>query len=530
MIKRFLGPGIILLASVATFLFVYFKFSFLVYQELIAVLIGFIVILYGRSLKTSQGGTSKVVLLFASTLSVQLLIISSGGFLSPFFILFHIFTLALAFYNLQTSLAFLIFTLADLSYFILNTPELLQMVRGDPGTTLLYFASLLAIIPFSRLLASSYQLKVDLANVLSSKVKLGETILENLDELIFITDKDFNIISVNGAVEKTLSVSRSVIIGKPLFDYLFLKNQDSQLIDEKSTSNHQLNNLLLMTKNNLKPREVNLRIRPTISPDGLVDELTFIVSDAHEPTRVGSLNNLDQAWVRQTALIEDLKNRLFAEDEKDIRLLAELISRSSRDLNTAFELEEKRILVEPALVDIAQASEKTVTSSLNFAETLKVKLTFGLTNFSTEHVKSMVPEGVKVSPSELTSPYFTALVDIGWFGFCLQKLLDVALLLSSTTAGSAVSLTIEREENNTSLIRINCSGVSLNEDEIREIFLPYYGSLATKTNLKLGSGLEGSLAKSLLDLMNIKLDVKNDTDSLQFLVRVSKQPQPTPAK
>src|SRR5581483_5645633 len=104
-------------ASIITFLLVFFKFSFLTYQELTAVLVGLIVLLYGRSFKTTQGEVAKAWLLFLSTLSVQVLIISSGGFLSPFFILFHIFTLALAFYSLETSLTFLTLTLIDLSVF-----------------------------------------------------------------------------------------------------------------------------------------------------------------------------------------------------------------------------------------------------------------------------------------------------------------------------------------------------------------------------------------------------------------------------
>ncbi len=534
--KRLLGPGIIFSASLITFLFVFFRLPFLAYQELIAVFIGLIVILYSRFLKAYKKEFLKGVLLFLGTLSAQFLIISSGGLLSPFFILYHIFTLGLAFYNLQTSLAFLSLTLIDLSFFILNTPVLLQMVRSDPGTTLLYFASLMAIIPFSRLLASNYQLKVELANVLSSKVKLGETILENLDELIFVTDKDLNIISINGAVEKTLFISRSDIIGKSLFDYLFLKDRDSHLISEKSFSlemiktneqSRRLGNLYLLTKNNFRPREVNLRIRPTISPDGLLEELTFIISDTYENPKVGDVSNLDQAWIRQMALIEDLKNRLLSREGNDLKLLTELIGKSSRDLNTAFELEEKIISIDPSLVDIAQISEKAIAASVSFADSLRVKLDFNLDNFSSEHINHLVPEGFKVSPNQLTSAYFTALVDIRWFDFCLQKLIDIAILLSSTVPDSKVSLTIVREDGNTLLVKIICYGVkSLSEDDLKELFLPYYGSLAVKTNLKLGSGLEGTLAKSLSRMMNLELEVKKEEASLDFSLRVYKQTRP----
>jgi len=53
----------------------------------------------------------------------------------------------------------------------------------------------------------------------------------------------------------------------------------------------------------------------------------------------------------------------------------------------------------------------------------------------------------------------------------------------------------------------------------------YYGSLAGRTNLHLGSGLEGYLVKKILDTLNIPLKIITDETqhSITFLLEISKE-------
>jgi hypothetical protein len=395
---------------------------------------------------------------------------------------------------------------------------------------LLYGASLLAIIPLSRLLATKYQIKVELAQTLSTKVKLGDTILEGLDELVVVTDSEFNIISVNGAVERRLLASKSEILRRPLFDVLFLRDQNgiqlnyqymqsSNLFTQQSLN---LENIFLYSKNSAYPKKVLVRVKPTLSVEGRVDQITFIIRDADHPAQESTEKiDLESINMREQAVIEDLKSKLSAKGLLPERGMVELLSRMSQDFATINQLTHHLYEVKPGLIDIAQITERSVVVSTDFAQSLKVKLTYELKQQNQDKVNQLVPQGFNISAKDLTSPYFTSSVDIKWFDYLLQKLIDLSILLSSEKSGGVVQVSVTEYSKTELLLIFQTSFTSLTEDLKNDLFIPFYGNIPL-TTLKLGSGVEGYLVKKLSEIMKLDLTVEILEEGLRFKLMINR--------
>ena len=533
--KRFIGPGVIVIASAITAILNYFKIPIQVYQQLIAVFVALVVILYSHFL-TSSKEFPKYLLLLSATLIVQFLILSSGGLFSPFLILYYIFALGLSFFSLSSSVVFLILTLIDFAIFVFLNPDQLNMLESDPGTILLYIASFLAIIPLSRLLATKYQLKVELVELLSNKVKLGEKILESLDELIIVTDSKLRVISVNGAVERRLSSSRSEIIRRPLFDVLFLRSESGIQLNSqffsldhlKSQPSQVLENIFLYSKNSAFPKKVLIKVKSTLDLAGRVDQITFIITDADRAITSSGAGKIDleEINIREQALLENLKDKLADTQQSDERGMVELLSRMSQDFATINQLENHHYEVKYGPIDIAQIVRKSVTVSTDFALSLKVKLAFELKQNNLEKLSQLIPGGFNISPKDLTSPFFTGLVDIKWFDYLLQKLIDLSLLLASGQDDGEVRVLVAEHSRDELLLTIQVSLPGFSEEQKKQLFKPFYGSLSLAP-LKLGSGIEGYLAQKLAQIMNLILTVETvEGKGICFKLLVNRLPRP----
>ena len=85
-----------------------------------------------------------------------------------------------------------------------------------------------------------------------------------------------------------------------------------------------------------------------------------------------------------------------------------------------------------------------------------------------------------------------------------------------------VSLKLRRDEGNAIRVFILATPVSLSEVEKKDIFEQYYGDLIHKTNLHLGSGLEGFIARLISINLNLPINLQSDNNILSFQFQVSK--------
>ena len=136
---------IFLFSSLTICSLIYLRIPQSLLQALAAILLAAVIIVSRIVfLKSKQlhGQLYRYLLLFISALFVQLLVITTGGFLSPFVILLYLFTLGISFlFNLQSSISFLVFSALTLTANIFLNSQMQAIFRDDPWSTILYFIS-----------------------------------------------------------------------------------------------------------------------------------------------------------------------------------------------------------------------------------------------------------------------------------------------------------------------------------------------------------------------------------------------------
>lgn len=468
---------------------------------------------------------------------VQLLVLSSGGFRSPFLILIHIYTLGTSFLiGLTASIFFLVSTVLGLTFQIYFDENIKKLFFEDLGTILLYGASFLVIVPILILLSRLYILKDKLLEIFRRELNIqkiqNQALLKGTSDMIFVTDADLNIISVNEAAETELSLPESGILQRPLFDILFLRDETGKLasaknlsidrvIEEKST--RIIQGFHLLTKNRGLPRLVGVQIRPILSLDGKVDQVMVIVGgDTHPKESLHTI--LEDARLRHSTMSKELRKLLIIQGLTQLSLRSDLIWKTSQDILLLDELEDHPVQPVQTLSDVAQLCSKHVSNLQDFAKSLGVSLEFHFINFDSKDIESLIPKGFKISPQLLTAPYFTCPIDIKWFDILIDELLNMVILLMAGSQNPKIMFTIEtgREWN---LIKIITGFTLLKEGDQTLLFRPYYADLSNRTNLRLGSGLEGLLAKKISDSLNIPLNAELTNGQIILTLRLNRVPQ-----
>jgi hypothetical protein len=514
-----------LLASLVTILLIYFKVEISWLQRIVAVLLLILLIFLNYFLNPNkQQKLSSIVtkiFLFLGTLFVELIVISTGGLKSPFLVMIHIFTLGVSFLvNLPSALIFLFLSLITILANFLFDKNIQSLFADDPGSVLLYLISFVVIVPLSVLVTRYYYLKDSIANVLSRQIKQKDLqqrmVLEGLNELVVVTDKKLSVLSANDAAEKVLSSTSSAVLKRSIFDILFLRDGSEKMQDQSSfdieqiistRQGKQFNDLFLYTKNSATPRKVTLVIKPIVNLEGVVDQLTFVISDNSRVFTESKLihANLEAAWIKQQAAVEEFKTKLAGSVDLILRL--EILERFQQDLLLSTEMEDHNVGGKPQLTDLAEVCKRMVIDEQTFAKALKVNLIFALLNFNSNDTSRIVPRGLNISPINLTAPFFTASVDVKWFNFLIRKLIDIAVFLSSGIQNPTVEVSLDREGDKVILVNIKSNYPGLGEDEVKLLSTQYYGMLSTVTNLKFGSGLEGFIAKQISISLNTPLTV-----------------------
>lgn len=525
----------------------YFKVSNTILQEITSFLLAALLILFSRgkfsSTKITPGTSSRLLLLFLSSFFVQLLVISTGGFFSPFLILLHLFTLGSSFLlGLKSSISFLIFSVLALTINNLLNPQMFALLREDPGSVLLYLLSFVVIIPLAQFLIHSYQFKDTLSKLLKEHLKINErreeSILTSLSELILITDKSFNILSTNEAVEETLSLSASEVVHRPLLEILPLKDQEGKWATLDSLSLHSISNdrvsriikgISFQAKTDPQPRQVIIHARPVTNSTGEISQIVFIVTDAKTRFESEHHTDLEQARARQRTLMEGLKSALQKTKLWQSITEAELLSKIEDDIFIALEMEDHPVKENVNFPDIARLGKEAVVARQKLAKTLGVSLQFTLPPEEAQEASFIRLSETDFPSQSLPVSEFTVPTDSYWLKTATLRLLDLAILLASGDKNSSVQLTARRQDEAMLTMSITTPSPTLTTLQRQELFQEYYGDLGKITNLHLGSGLEGFIAKNILSQLNIPLEVtlEGNPPHLTFFLKFSKLPAAT---
>lgn len=542
--KNIIALGVFLYASVLIWVFGYFSlppiFMLQITGIITLIMIGALYVLHQTHVKVDVLRQGRWIFLFLANLLTQLIIIITGGLYSPFFVLYHLggITISLLF-TPSIALLFILTSLMNMLLSVYFMPHIMQELLQDPVTIVLYLLSFLSIAPIGYLLAQRYHLKDTLFSYMANKVQVEESILADLQELVFVIDTETKILSLNDAVERTLRRSRSELFHQPLFEVVFIKDTNGTLVDNKLVQLEEImhknemktySDLLLLTTGS-PLRKVMMRITPIHRIEGNISQCSVIIT-AQQTSQTSEKTHklLDEIQLQHEAYAEDMKKRLQAQGLTDLAARMVLLAKTEKDMITTRVLEDHGITEQKVMIDLARLVRETTDMEQEFADIAHVLLTFNLANFTKEDIAPLVTNVFSISPEQFTGPFFTTACDVKYVGLLIQKLIEVAVLLAASQKNPIIGVSVERLEQD---IQIKISGPcpALTPDEQEAIFIQQYGELRTKAQMYTGSGLEGYMAKSISTYLNIPLSVTISdmpSSTCTFTVRIPKQKQPSP--
>ena len=470
--------------------------------------------------------------LFLSALLVQLIIVSTGGFYSPFLILLHFYTLGSSFLlKISSAFIFLMLSLIVLISTTILNPTLMSLFQQDPGPAILYFVSFIVIIPLAQFLMSTYHLKDTISKILTENLAIGEkreqSILSGLNEMVVVTDKDLKILSFNEAVERLLDL-QGIILGENFLIALHLKDQTGSAATLHSLSiNQALQNRVtyfvkgfeLETKYD-KHFKVSIKVNPITNLAGEVNQISFVMTDAKlvDPSAHATLEESKQ---RQKSILDNLKTSLEGAHLPSVETGVIFLGKMEEDLLIAQDLEDHTFKKSINYQDLAELMLEIIVKKEPLSKALQVNLQFNLSKDEVEEaaylsLKKSNPPPEALSPSEFSVP-----TDAKWLNVLLERLVDISILLSFGNPNAAVNLYLDRTDEKTRRISVITSPVQLKESEKEYLFEKYYGNLAS-TNLRFGSGLEGFIAKAVSSELKLPIDIQINTNTIIMSLKVSK--------
>jgi|SRR3989344_1471483 len=529
-----------LVSSITSLGLIYLKVPTTVIQQAVAFLLVILLIfsnrfIFVKSLNSQENLSNKLfrfLLLSFSSLFVQLLVISSGGFYSPFLILFHLYTLGASFLlKIGSAIIFLVFSLVVLTGSTFLNKTLLTLFQQDPGSAVIYLVSFMVIIPLAQYLMSTYHIKDTLSKLLTKRIEIGEereqSILSGLTELVLVTDINLKVLSFNEAFERTLGFSE-VILGKNLFEILRLRDGNGGKATMKSLSIdkvlnnkaiHVVEGFYLETKaGNLK---VAVQIRPVLAAEGVVNQIAFVITDVRA-TGLETHSQLKTAKSKQHASLEDIRDKLIKANLNNLALKTLLVEKTEDDLLIAQEMQDHPFKKIVSYVDLVELSNGILQNKKLLARFVGVRLESKLPAASAQEAAYLSLKSSNLPLSDLPPSEFSAPTDPRWFSIMLEKLIDLSIFLSSFQQNAYVSISLSKKDLLIGVI-LSAFPVNLNISEVDLLFKEYYGNLASRTNLSLGSGIEGFISKTISAELNLPIKAKISGSQLSFEIEITKE-------
>ncbi len=452
---------------------------------------------------------------------VQLIIISSGGLYSPFLILFHLLSLGLSFLiNFWASVLFLVTSLGIVTY---NTfyidPQARDNFNNDPLSGILYLSSFALIVPLARLLTRYYFLKDTILKVLNRQVKLSESkqesLLKSVNELVFVTDTNLKIISANEASEKTFGMSNDQMANKFLLDVLRLKDEKGNLLTLESLSVDKvladkstriMQNFYFESPIETRNYKVSLQIRPVADSEGKISQIVFVITDGRSSSFEQSHSFIEGFKTHQRMLAESLKNPALSPGARQLQLNS--LIKSEEDLLTLLEIEENSITEKLTYTDIAVLGQKIVLSRQKYAQGFNVELDYRLPEGDQSEASVRDLSSTDESKSLLVGSGYALSIDQKWVQILIEKLIELSVLVASSQTKKTVKVSFKRDNNLITLSLGIPNQILASLENQQKLLEHFYSDLYRSTNLYLGSGLEGYIAKRIISELKINLEME----------------------
>lgn len=530
-----------LLASLSTIGLIYLNTFYKFYQPLIPILLVLDILIVSR-INTKKGYVKtipKLLVLVISSILVQIIIISSGGFYSPLLILLHIFTIGAIFVlNSSSPISFLIFSLGVLIFHIWYDANLSQFFRDDPWSTVIYGLSIVIVIPLALFLSHSNSVKNKFTSFLKDYIYMSESrqksIMTALSNLVIVTDKNLSIVSVNTALERLLRLSASQVLNKPLFEIVKLRDSEgnpvtpemlpiNQSLSDKAT--HFAESYALETKIQTLPKPVTIQIKPVTNTQGQVTQVIFVFTDPTVKIGFNTHPTIEQAVKRHDyllSLITDPKSNLSA---SAIQLLILEIAHIEEDVLTVQEMEDHPLQEVIGFEDMVAFISKIIESKKHFFTLLGAlpQLNFEDDTKSEAAFLSIKSSDLNQGTSALSK--YSAPIDGYLVKIILEKLIDIGAFITSSQPREKMTIDLKLVDmDKTVLVNINIPSGDMKATDLPNLFIKDYPGLKFPT-LKDSSGLEGYIVSKISKTIQLELtpSLNTITKTLTLSIAFSKQ-------
>ncbi|MEK6808253.1 MAG: hypothetical protein AABY14_01045, partial [Nanoarchaeota archaeon] len=203
----------------------------------------------------------------------------------------------------------------------------------------------------------------------------------------------------------------------------------------------------------------------------------------------------------------------------------ELFNKLEQDLVLSRELEDHAMKENIELTDLAILTQNVTYSKQSLAKSLRVNLEFSLPQDEVKEEFLMHLKQAGTPAEILAISDYAVPIDGKWMAILIAKLIDISILLAFDNEKSSVKVTIDSKMAQSVIVTIKALRISLKQLPTDLLFKQYYGNLIENTNLKLGSGLEGFIAKAISNQLSIPLETDYNTilHQLNFTITLSKK-------
>lgn len=461
-------------------------------------------------------------------LFIYLLIFTTGGITSPFLIISHFAAIALAFLiSPSASINFIISSLILVGANLKIDESARLFITQAPFAAILYLIAYIALIPISHLIAKEYRVKEQWAKILEKQIATSksqeETMLKNITEAIIVTDLNLKIVYLNQAVGKLLGITDT---GQSLFDVIGLKDTNGRdlfpynlpfkrTIETKNPS--YLEDLQVAKKGGNFLR-VNINVLPIIETEGTVG-LMLIVKDRqeleksaqlHQKTAFITLTYFLDILNRQKSMILRMPKAVVAEP---LKATNDQLERVSKDLFYSMRLESGELGAIYTLVDVGKLTEMVVEEEQKRLEDSGIKIE---TYSPVKRPEVTAPKGDEIFKVE--KHVFEEIFVLGnspWLKDSLLRLTNLFAMVCK--AGQKIRIQASHEQNLSKII-IYLPQIGIDRTKAASLLEKFYGVLNQEPRLANGTGLEGYVAKSLIEMMGGNIQITSTSQGLNIAI------------
>lgn len=472
------------------------------------------------------------LVLFPAVLFIYLLVLSTGGFSSPFLILTHFFSIGLAFLiSPQISIAYTLATMITIIFPLAYDQTTREFISQGSFVTILYLLAYLVLIPLSYILAREYKFREEWSKILEQEIatsnKQEEELLKNIKDPVFVLDNSLNLIYFNQAAMNLTGYSAD-ILGKKYFETFIFKDKDGRTLAPYQLPLNQTIELrtqslvedIQMTNKEARFLHIDLKLLPAIGSKG---SLGIILIAEDRSTKDASAERKKTTILLTLARFFSVLNsqrkqlQLISGGNVSESLLGSLLEQNRKlerlatDFIYTLRLESGEIGVISSLIDLGDLMQEIIFDQKQLAWQYGVVLT----HIPKAEVIPLIPKGnLRVPVKKMIFPSIYTIGNTLWMKDSIDRILELIFFLSKK--GDKIEVDVRRLSG---LVQISINTqINIPAEGAVELFEKFYGKLSSLQVLSETSGFEGFIAKSLIARMGGNIKVENRDQRLIFII------------